>query len=794
MWTEIPLVNAVGLVQDFRKVARTQLTELIRQQYNRPSVCFWGLENEIRENGRNPYYTTKQLLSELDELAHQEDGSGRYTTQAVNRNMAMDQGDPANLADDKASVGWKSDLIGWNIYPGWYPTFAGTFAELTEEKISMESRPMALSEYGWGASVSQHELYPRLNQNGLTSGGKWHPEEYQSLMHEEAVAYINEHPNLWATFIWAMFDFDVDSRNEGSRVAQNDKGLVTNDRSVKKDSFYLYKANWDKRAPFVHITSARYVKRENASTYIKVYSNCDSVALFMNGTALGDMTNQGNGIFLLEDVPLVIGENRVYAVGRMGADTCEDACLWTRDALTVTTLASDALEVDQARRTVAIERLMPLKELREALWGADNATYRIMSNGAEVADDAFVTPDMTAAVTAENGAQTGVYTFISDMALEASLASVTSSDEQYSPENLVDGDDGTAWLAGSVKYPQSITLALDDVYFLNTLTIDWYKFGGRTFTYTVEVSEDGEHFALALDRRDNSISGETSDELRMAKGKYVRINVLSCSQGKSKAAIYEIKVNGWMLSSDAYEIDHVNRLIAVADPEGLAEEELRSHLAASGNCAYRVRAAESIGEGTEVIVTDIRGRDLVYTVTADRQTARYPIDQALFKQVYFSSEEGVGADKIRDTHADNINDGLIDTAWVADTKIGGTPGKRADYPEWIGIDLGRPCDITGIELSFETKGERVYQFEIYISTDVSFLDSANISKDFELIIDCADNADFDGGHYSFSSEEDERMRYIVVKVLGNSLYPRNQYAAAGIYDLKVFGVEAQAEE
>ena len=342
LWTEIPLVNKVGVADGFAETTKKQLVELIRQQYNRPSIFFWGLENEVADNARSSIITAKTLLSELDDLVHEEDRTGRYSTQAIHHDEPMDQNDPSNLADDGALMGWKSDLLGRNVYTGWYSRYQGTtFESFVNSKAAQDSRPLALSEYGWGGSTEQHELYPELGKDGLAADSNWHPEEYQSLMHETAIAYINTHDFLWGTYVWSMFDFDVDKRDEGSRVAQNDKGLVSNDRKTKKDSFYLYKANWDKREPFVHFTSARYTERTSARTYVKVYSNCDRVKLYKNGEWTGDMASMGNGIFLLEDMSLDIGENKLRAVGEMDGKNCEDTCIWTRLVFTDENLTSE---------------------------------------------------------------------------------------------------------------------------------------------------------------------------------------------------------------------------------------------------------------------------------------------------------------------------------------------------------------------------------------------------------------------------------------------------------------------
>ena len=87
---------------------------------------------------------------------------------------------------------------------------------------------------------------------------------------------IEERPWLWATHVWNMFDFAADGRDEGGKHGENQKGLVTIDRELRKDAFYLYKAYWSKEA-FVHLCGRRYVDRAEEVTKIKVYSNQPSV-------------------------------------------------------------------------------------------------------------------------------------------------------------------------------------------------------------------------------------------------------------------------------------------------------------------------------------------------------------------------------------------------------------------------------------------------------------------------------------------------------------------------------------
>lgn len=800
LWTEIPFVNALGTSNNFADVTKGQLIELIRQQYNRPSICFWGLQNEVGNgNGdiRNPNLSMKQLIYELDELAHSEDNSGRYTVQAINRDHAMNQKGTANYADFSNNIGWKSDIAGWNIYPGWYndKNFTGTFEEVMDRKASGDSRPMSLSEYGWGANVNQHELYPVLNKNNLTAGGKWHPEEYQSLMHEQAVDYINKHDYLWGTYVWAMFDFAVDSRNEGSQRALNDKGLVTGDRKIKKDSFYLYKANWNKADIFTHITSSRYAVRDNSETYIKVYSNCDSVELFVNGERQGEMASKGNGVFQTDSVPLSIGENTIKSVGKINGEEEEytDVCVWSREVSESTNLASATLSVDNEKKTVVIDKSMTFSELKSELKGVNNASYTVFNGNSEITDDsAFILPGMQIRVTAEDSITTAVYSLVAANILSGKAVTATSNETGNIPENAVDGDSTTRWVAVDNKYPQSITVDLGHDYFMGDLTIDWDAKDKRYYTYDVEISEDGKTFTRVIDRNANTTAGSITDSLKMKKGRYIRINVYRCSKSAGYAAMYEMKLNGWNLSSDIYTIDHENRLIivpAAGDGAGLTPAALDSNITVSGNCTYEIKVATGyVNDGNILEITDYEGRTFAYTICTKDTAKDKTTNLALFKDVYCSSEEGVSTTGTP-TIAENINDGVLTSCWTAETN----GGKEAKYPEWIGIDLGKEYKLSEIELYFETKADRVYSYQVYISSDTALSDGlSDIPDGYKLIIDKSGNTE-KGGHYNLDCKI-EKARYVAVKVTACDKWSdKTKYVASSIYEMAVYGRTIQTE-
>jgi beta-galactosidase len=161
-------------------------------------------------------------------------------------------------------------------------------------------KPIGLSEYGCEA-LDWHTSSPVQGD---------YTEEYQAYYHEELIKQIAERPYLWATHVWNMFDFGADARAEGGENGQNHKGLVTFDRSYKKDAFYAYKA-WLSDEPFVHLCGKRYIDRVEDVTKVTVYSNLPEVELFVNGESVGKKTSEEH--FFYFEVPNV-GESTLVAV------------------------------------------------------------------------------------------------------------------------------------------------------------------------------------------------------------------------------------------------------------------------------------------------------------------------------------------------------------------------------------------------------------------------------------------------------------------------------------------------
>jgi beta-galactosidase len=326
VWAEACLVNSIDPSTRFKDTARQQLVELIKQNFNHPSICFWSLFNELHyvENGKSDYTRGPgdpddlQFVAQLNQLANKLDPT-RITTAA----SCVNPRDPINFI---------TDAIGFNWYYGWYIKPAGAWGKgapsdwgkgLDALHHALPNRCISITEYGAGASIHQHEV-PATQPR---PGGRWHPEEWQCIVHEAAWKAMSQRHWLWGTFVWNMFDFAADQRNEGDHPGRNDKGLVTYDRKTRKDAFFFYQANWT-TSPMVHITSRRFNPRPSGPTELKVYSNCAEVELLLNGRSLGTKKSPDH-VFVWRDVTLPEGTNRVEAKGRQADHQVSDTVVWT---------------------------------------------------------------------------------------------------------------------------------------------------------------------------------------------------------------------------------------------------------------------------------------------------------------------------------------------------------------------------------------------------------------------------------------------------------------------------------
>lgn len=232
--------------------------EMIRQNYNHPSIVVWSVGNE------NAF----TRVARLSALARAEDPS-RPVTYASNTGKRNQK----KLPD--------LDFIAENTYRGWYRGEPWEF-----EAFAL--RMAFVSENGAGSVVSNHTDYARAHR----VLDHFEPEEYRQRMAEVQyqVVFRDQPRRIPMYLVWILRDFRIEKYK-----GWNTKGLVTAG-GLRKDAFYLFQAFLRPERPVVHITSKTYfLRRGDPENGVRVYSNLPRLELFLNGESQGV---RENGAFL----------------------------------------------------------------------------------------------------------------------------------------------------------------------------------------------------------------------------------------------------------------------------------------------------------------------------------------------------------------------------------------------------------------------------------------------------------------------------------------------------------------
>ncbi|MGC4102933.1 glycoside hydrolase family 2 TIM barrel-domain containing protein [Ferruginibacter sp.] len=306
---EIPVVNEITESANFYRNCMDMQVEMIRQNYNHPSVIIWCYMNEIF---LKPHYTNDKdkqktyfaaiaaLARSLDSITRKEDPY-RYT-------MIANHADFNRYQENGLTT--IAMITGWNLYSGWYSAKQEDFpAFLDRHHEKLPNQPFMITEYGADADNRIRSMEPLRFDKSV---------EYTTQFHQFYITEIMKRPFVAGAVVWNLADFNSETRTE-SMPHINNKGLLTWDR-VPKDPYFLYQASFLK-TPFVKIASSGWENRagvaDSAGNFcvqpLQVASNLQVLSLKVNDKEIGNVNVRN--YLATWNVPFVNGANRVEVSG-----------------------------------------------------------------------------------------------------------------------------------------------------------------------------------------------------------------------------------------------------------------------------------------------------------------------------------------------------------------------------------------------------------------------------------------------------------------------------------------------
>ena len=265
VWVDFPLTQAPFLsdipyfsTHRFEDNGRQQVREIIAQNYNHPSVVMWGVFSLLKPRGEKMIAYVKELNS----LSKKLDPS-RPTVACSNQD---------------GDINFITDLIVWQQSLGWDK---GKIADLKIWQELLASKWNHLCQavsYGAGyrdiepSDEAVHTKYRSSNTSAI----------WQRNFHEGYVGELNDNNIFWGTWINNMFDFGSIRHPSGVHTG----GLVEMDHHTIKDTYYLYRALWNRKSQTLHLKGKTNQYRSRSDQRVKFYSSLAEPVLMINGDTI----------------------------------------------------------------------------------------------------------------------------------------------------------------------------------------------------------------------------------------------------------------------------------------------------------------------------------------------------------------------------------------------------------------------------------------------------------------------------------------------------------------------------
>ena len=267
-WAQAKVPNGYNL--DFNEWHERDLTNLLHQFRNSPSVIMWSIGNEVPEQ---PSLDGAKLAYRLQEICHREDPTRPVTN-------GMDN--PLGVL--KSGMATTLDIPGFNYRPFLYDSAHKVLPQgflLGSETCSTVS---SRGVYKFPVVRKSMAKYPDHQSSGYdVEHCGW------SNLPEDDFIRQEDHDWSMGEFIWTGIDYLGEPTPYYSDWPSHSSLFGAVDLAgLPKDRFYLYRSHWKKDAETLHVLPHwTWPGREGQVTPIFVYTNYPEAELFINGKSQG---------------------------------------------------------------------------------------------------------------------------------------------------------------------------------------------------------------------------------------------------------------------------------------------------------------------------------------------------------------------------------------------------------------------------------------------------------------------------------------------------------------------------
>ena len=262
-----------GYARFFREWADKDITNLVLNHRNHPSLVMWSIGNEIPEQWSEE---GRQISNRLQGICHALDPS-RPVTQGMDR------------VDNALSSGFAQvmDVPGFNYrvhkyLPGIERLQQG-FLLGSETASTVSSRGV----YKFPVEYSSHKTYDDGQCNGYDS--EWC--SWSNLPEIDFMA-MDDLPFTIGQFVWTGFDYlGEPTPYDGYWPSRSSYFGICDLAGLPKDRYYLYRSVWNADEHTIHLLPHwTWPGREGQVTPVYCYTDYPSAELFVNGKSQGRIT------------------------------------------------------------------------------------------------------------------------------------------------------------------------------------------------------------------------------------------------------------------------------------------------------------------------------------------------------------------------------------------------------------------------------------------------------------------------------------------------------------------------